>query len=256
MPKIVGNDVSEWQGVIAWNIYRNNTNFVILRATIGTARRDNQFLRNRDEARKAGIPLGFYHYSYPQFNTPEKEAEFFVNNVGIKEGELLVLDFEENWAGDWVNFCKKFLDRVSSLLNGYKPLIYLNQAQLKAKNWKPIVDAGYGLWVAAYTYDPNNNNFVTGAWSFAAMQQWTSSQKVPGIAGNVDGNVFFGDVATFKKYGYKSPTPPPAPTPPPPPVVDYKVLYEAEQKKNAKLETDLLAANTRIGNIKDFVAKA
>ncbi len=119
----------------------------------------------------------------------------------------MVLDFEEQWTGDHVQFCKKFLDRVASKMNGVKPLIYLNQSQLKAKDWSPIANAGYGLWVAAYTLDPNNNNFVTGAWKFAAMQQWTSQQKVPGITGNVDGDVFFGDMATFKKYGYIKPIP-------------------------------------------------
>jgi hypothetical protein len=52
------------------------------------------------------------------------------------------------------------------------------------------------------------------------MQQWTNKQQVPGIQGNVDGNVFFGDVTAFKKYGYKAPVPTP----------DYKALYEAEVK--------------------------
>jgi GH25 family lysozyme M1 (1,4-beta-N-acetylmuramidase) len=120
---IVGNDISEHQGEINWDIYKNNTNFVIIRATVGTARVDKQFFRNRDEARRLGIPLGFYHYSYPQFNTPEAEADYVVKQLSdIREGEIIVLDFEEQWAGDHVDFCKRFLDRVSSLLKGYKPL--------------------------------------------------------------------------------------------------------------------------------------
>lgn len=209
---ILGNDVSEHQGVIDWNTYKNNTNFAILRATVGTARLDNQFIKNRDTARAANIPLGFYHYSYPQYNTPQAEADFFKNAVSdIREGEILVLDFEEQWSGNTVDFCKRFLDRLSGSLNGYKPLIYLNQSQTTSLNWKPVVDAGYGLWIAAYTYDPNKNTFQIGAWPFAAMQQWSNKQIVPGISGGVDANVFFGDVSTFKRYGYKKPQAQPDP---------------------------------------------
>lgn len=210
--RIVGNDCSEHQGVIDWEKYKDNTNFVIIRATIGTARLDNQFVKNRDSAREAGLPLGFYHYSYPQYNTPEAEADFFKESIGeIREGEVLVLDFEEQWSGNHVDFCKRFLDRLSGSLNGYKPLIYLNQSQTTSLNWKPVVDAGYGLWIAAYTYNPEVNTFQIGAWPFAAMQQWTNKQLVPGITGKVDGNVFFGDATTFKKYGYQKPLAQPDP---------------------------------------------
>ena len=52
-----------------------------------------------------------------------------------------------------------------------------------------------------------NINFLQIPWAFVAIQQWTNKQQVPGINSKVDGDVFFGDVATFKKYGYKTPTP-------------------------------------------------
>lgn len=230
---IVGNDLSEYQGVVNFDTYKNNTHFVAIRGTIGTARVDNQFLRNRSEARRVGLPLIIYHYSYPQYNTPEAEADYLVSQADIQENEILALDFEENWSGDWVDFCKRFLDRVSAKLDGYKPLIYLNQSQLQSHNWQPVADAGYGLWVAAYTYDPGKNNFVTGAWKFAAMQQWTNEQQVPGIQGKVDGDVFFGDKETLLKYGYHKPAPPP----------DYKTLYEQAENELAGLKAQLEQAN-------------
>ena len=111
-----------------------------------------------------------------------------------------------------VEWCKQWLDTVSSKLNGIKPLIYLNQSLTGGNNWKPVVDAGYGLWLASYTYDPTKNTGDTGAWPFMAMQQWTDKQTVPGISGVVDGDVFFGDATAFKAYGYHkavTPTPPP-----------------------------------------------
>jgi hypothetical protein len=39
------------------------------------------------------------------------------------------------------------------------------------------------------------------------MQQWTDKQGVPGIKGNVDGDVFFGTAEQLKQYGYKNPVP-------------------------------------------------
>lgn len=245
---IVGNDISEWQGTVDWTTYKNNANFVILRCSIGTYRVDNQFVKNRDEARAAGLPLGFYHYSYPQYNTPEAEADYFIASIGgVRQGEVLVLDFEEKWA-DPVAFCKAFLTRVSSKLNGYKPMIYLNQSQLTSYDWKPISDSGYGLWVAAYTYDPTKNDFQKGSWPFAAAQQWTNKQSVPGISGNVDGDVFFGDQTTFKKYGYQ----PPAPAPET--VTILKSEYEGMKKqisdgtaKIAELEGKISRAKADLG---------
>jgi GH25 family lysozyme M1 (1,4-beta-N-acetylmuramidase) len=64
-----------------------------------------------------------------------------------------------------------------------------------------------GLYrIASYTGDPNNNTANIGQWPFAAMQQWTDAQNVPGISGNVDGDVFFGDSNAFQQYGYHTQT--------------------------------------------------
>jgi GH25 family lysozyme M1 (1,4-beta-N-acetylmuramidase) len=208
MANILGNDIANFQGDVDYSTYKNNSNFIIFKATEGTGFKDPKFSRNQSEARNVGLALGYYHFARPDLNADaNKEADFFLQTLGeIKDGEVLVLDYEPNWHGDAVSWCKAWLDHVTEKTH-CKPLIYLNQNQLNTINWKPISDAGYGLWVAAYTGSPTNNNFVTGSWKFAAMQQWTSSQKVPGINGNVDGDVFFGDINTFKKYGYKKPAP-------------------------------------------------
>ena len=217
MSFIVGNDVSTFQGDIDWDTYRKNANFALIKATEGTGFTDPKFSRNQSEARRVGIPLGYYHFARPDLNSADAEATWFVQAIQIsgalRQGELLCLDYEQDWSGDKVTWCKTFLDTVASKLNGYKCLIYLNQSLAKSNDWSPVVNAGYGLWIAAYTGDPSNNNFNIGKWSFAAMQQWTDAQNVPGIQGAVDGDVFFGDAPTFQKYGYQPPAPPPV-TPP------------------------------------------
>lgn len=217
---IVGNDVSEFQGSINWGTYKNNTNFVVAKLTEGNGYIDNWAGNNRQQARNAGLPLGFYHFARPDLgNAPEVEAEFFcgvLDGDPLREGEFLALDFEVSY-GDPVGWSKKWLDAVSNHYDGIKPLVYLNQYLATNYDWTPVVDAGYGLWLASYNPDGQGN---TGKWPFMAMQQTSSSQQVPGIVGNVDRDVFFGTTDQLRAYGFKNPKPPvstPAPAPQPSP---------------------------------------
>ena len=204
---ILGNDVASYQGNINFDLYRNNANFIIPKATEGVGFIDPKFARNQSEARRVGILRGYYHFARPDLgNSPEAEADYFLSVLGqLQEGEVLCLDYEcPNQVQAHVDWCKKWLDRIYSK-TGVKPLIYLNQSQVKQFNWKAVIDGGYGLWIAAYTYDPNNNNAEIGQWPFAAMQQWTNGQTVPGIPAVADGDVFFGSEQAFKAYGFKKP---------------------------------------------------
>lgn len=205
MATTLGHDVSSHQGDINFDVFKNNSQFVICKASEGVLFRDPKLTRNKSEARRVGLQLGFYHFARPDLNnSPQSEADWFLTAIGdLRDGELLALDYEANWGGDVVAWCKGFLDRIREKLS-YNALIYLNQSYMNL-NWKPVIDTGVGLWIAAYTGSPTNNSFNKGQWPFAAIQQYTSSLKVPGITGNTDGDVFFGDLAALRKYGYKAP---------------------------------------------------
>lgn len=197
---IVGNDISGAQGDINYDIYIKNSNFNIFKATEGVGFVDPKFSKNQYSFRNRAFPIGYYHFARPDLNnSPESEAEFFLSIIGpLQNGEVLCLDYEPNWpGGDAVGWCKRFLDHVQTK-TGVKAFIYLNKSQVRNFDWSPVANAGYALWLACY-----DNNLINGAWSFVAMQQWTSSQQVPGISGNVDGDYFFGDTTAFGKYGYK-----------------------------------------------------
>ncbi len=234
----LGNDISKWQGDVNFDVFKDNAQFVIIKTSEGVGFTDPKFTRNQAEARRVGLALGYYHFARPDLgNSPEAEADYFLKVVGSPvEGEVYVLDYEPaSNPGDTVTWCKRFLDRVLEKI-GVKPLIYLNQSQVKGFNWDPVIAGGYGLWIAAYTYDPMNNTYEKGKWPFAAIQQWTNKQQVPGITGNTDGNVFFGDIPTFKKYGYKKPA---EPTPTPSPEVEQlKKEIEQLKEKNKQLVAD------------------
>jgi lysozyme len=219
MANTLGHDLSKYQGNINFDAYKNQgkSQFAIIKSSEGIGYKDPTFSQNQQNLRSRGILTGYYHFARPDLgNTAEKEAEFFLSVIGkLQSGELVTLDYEcPNQIQDHVTWCKKWLDYVYNK-TGVKPLIYLNQSIIKKFDWKIVVDAGYGLWIAAYTYDPNKNDFDKGEWEFAAMQQWTNKQIVSGIQGVVDGNVFFGDLGTLKKYGYQGANPTPEPVPAP-----------------------------------------
>lgn len=210
-----GADISKYQSQPDFNVLRDNIEFIIIKVSEGTGYTDSQFKRNQSEARRVGLGLGYYHFSRPDLgNTPEAEANYFIQAVGTPQtGEVFVLDFEVNYTGDKVAWCKKFLDACASKLNGTKPLIYLNKSQILGLNWQPVIDGGYGLWAAFYDNKPTPLGFDT-PWSTVAMKQYTSSGSLPGISGTVDLNNFYGDLVTFKKYGYQGVAPiPPTPSP-------------------------------------------
>lgn len=215
---IVGNDIARYQGDVNYEVYKHNSHFVIIKATEGVGYIDPKFARNRDEARRVGHPLGFYHFARPDLgNSPEAEALYFckVVTLGIQEGETLYLDYEPaSNPFPVVDWCKRFLDTVFNQ-TGVRPMIYLNKSQVRGFDWSPVASAGYALWLACYDSSP-----TYGAFNKMAMQQWTSSQKVPGIVGNVDGDWFFGTLEQLKAYGYKKPVTPsasdsPSPSPSP-----------------------------------------
>jgi GH25 family lysozyme M1 (1,4-beta-N-acetylmuramidase) len=198
-----GVDISLYQRQPDFNVLKGSSDFVLIRSAYGNGYTDSQFSRNRDEARRVQLPHGFYHYAYPQYNTAEAEAAWFLNVVGTpQDGEILLLDFEEPSHSDAVAWCKAFLDYLAAHLNGYKPLIYLNLLQLQNYNWKPIIDADYGLWLAFYDYNPNSNNWKT-PWPVVAFRQWSDHERVQGIPTVVDADVFYGDAKALYAYGYR-----------------------------------------------------
>jgi lysozyme len=260
MSMIVGNDVSHWQGIIDFNTYHNNSNFLIAKGTEGINFFDSQFNYNRDESRKYNLPFGSYHFARPSKGNPAvAEADYYLSRIGgLNAGEWLTLDYEDTYSGDVVGWCKTWLDRVQEK-TGVKALIYLNESLIKGHNWSPVSSAGYGLWVAKYTYDPTDNSFVTGSWSFASCQQWTNQQTVPGIAGKCDGDVFFGTIDQFKKYGYQPPTPPtPTPTPPPVEIPDPDPIPDPETDYSqdiVNLQNQIDSLDGRVTSLESRVLK-
>jgi GH25 family lysozyme M1 (1,4-beta-N-acetylmuramidase) len=195
---IKGIDISHWQGEMNFDDLKNIVKFIIMKATEGVAYTDTKLKRNQSEARRVGIPLGYYHFARPEYgNSAEAEAQYFINKIGdLQDGEILVLDYESPWNGDVITWCYQFLNKVFSLTK-VRPLIYLNQSLMNNYNWTKIINENFGLWLAKYD---ENSSIPATPWPTLAMKQFTNA--LPILDKKVDGDYFYGSVEVFKKYGY------------------------------------------------------
>lgn len=211
MAEIIVADVSRWQYTINWDEFKNHIQGVVIKASGGDwgLYRDPMLSRNQSEARRVGCPVWYYHYKGP--NSPEQEADFFLQQVGeLKQGEALVLD-DENEGTINVEWDRRFAVRIKER-TGLNVIIYSNAARITAVGnaAKVLVDMNLAVWVAKYginngTREGGGSLPGTGAWPGMCMWQYTSAARVPGVTQNtVDMNVFFGDVAAFKAYGSKT----------------------------------------------------
>ena len=185
-----GVDVASYQGRIDFDALKNDVSFVIAKATEGTGYLDSTFDRNWTEAKRVGLIAGAYHFARPDLGLKAgEEATYFLSALGTLEGsELLALDYEVNWDGAVVPWCKEFLDEVR-LATGIVPYIYLNMSLVRRHNWSSVIAAGYPLWLAYYDEQPDI--VPQTPWPTVAIKQWTSSGALAGIKGRVDVNTRF-----------------------------------------------------------------
>lgn len=197
---VTGIDVSHWQNTIDWDAVKGaGVQFAIVRVSDGVGTFDKQFSNNWNGAKRVGIKRGAYQFFRPNQNI-DQQADLFINSVGqLDAGDLPpVLDVEADDGASkatMVAGIRQWLNRVESAL-GKRPIIYTG-----GYFWDAHVGSNefvsYPLWVAHY--GPSCPN-IPSAWSTWTMWQYTSSGKVNGIAGNVDTNVFQGDMAALETF--------------------------------------------------------
>lgn len=206
---IPGIDVSHWQGTINWSAVAQTQQFVIVKISGGDAGLyyDAQASNNYYGAKAAGIQgVGGYHFAGG--GNPSQEADFFC--AGMKpwtENDVWVLDWEIDVA-DPVSWVGQFMQRCHDVA-GVWPLLYVDGSRANAYNWNAnAAVANCGKWIAWYGRDPSQDLPVS---MFYTMMQYSSSGKINGISGNVDQDMFYGDISQLQKYGWHAPVAPPAP---------------------------------------------
>lgn len=199
-PAVRGIDVSEHQGQIDWEAVRESgVEFVILRVgfrgygSAGNIVADANAQENYRKAKAAGLQVGAYFFS--QAVSPEEaeeEADFFLAQTADWELDLwAVYDWEymgedartaDVDARTLTDCTIAFSEKMAAA--GHTPMVYFNRTQSERKLYMEEL-AGYQLWLAMY-HDPIETFLYR-----PDMWQYTNTGNVPGIAGNVDINLWF-----------------------------------------------------------------
>jgi lysozyme len=189
------NDIINWDEVKKMNIKGITIEFAFIKATQGVSYIDNQFARNWKQCKKYGIPRGAYHY-FNEFKSGKEQANHFIKTVGeLLPGDLFpVLDIEENGGVAKEVLIKEGLEwlKIVEQHYGVKPIVYAGVNFYKTQLGNAFND--YPFWAAHYNekHQPRTER---------NWQLWQHNERgsVNGISGDVDFNVFNGDIFSFKK---------------------------------------------------------
>ncbi|MEO0515050.1 MAG: GH25 family lysozyme [Planctomycetota bacterium] len=210
-----GVDVSHWQGSINWqSVWGTGKDFSIIKATEHTGFVDEKLAINAQRGTDAGMAMGAYHFARPSgqagsieiLNDAFAEADHFSQTIApyIQQGQLQmrpVLDLEvkpDDWSwSDLSHWADAFMQRVQVNLEAQvsadpfgfggeiKPILYTPSDY--AHNLDESLTE-YDLWIAHWTYDPNETPDI-GKWDDWAIWQYSDQTAVEGVAGDVDGNI-------------------------------------------------------------------
>jgi lysozyme len=188
----------DWQGVAGMQVGKVRMTFAFIKATEGSWIVDPRFRENWQNARKAGVIRGAYHYFLPDIS-PKDQAGHFVRHVQLEKGDLPpVVDVEEvrrMTKQQVANNTLTFL-RLLEKTYGVKPILYTNKHfYLKHFADHPAFKE-YPLWIAHYRV-PGPELPTDIHWHF---WQHHDAGRVQGIKGAVDFNVFNGTLQDLNKW--------------------------------------------------------
>jgi len=188
-----GIDVSHHDEGIQWPAVRDSgVTFVYIKATEGIDFTDPLFEDHWDNAGKAGLLRGAYHF-FRALDDGATQARFFLDTVFSHNGEkrhgelIPVVDVE---AADGVDpetllaELKVWLEKVEEA-TGAKPMIYTGVGfwNRLGDNAATTAFASYPLWIAEYEVQEPT---LPGAWDSWTLWQYTEDAAVAGIGVPVD----------------------------------------------------------------------
>lgn len=199
-----GIDISNWQNDI--NLWAVDADFVICKASGGTAWKDRMFDSFARTTLATGRKLGFYHFAREAVcrGTPQQEALHFYQTVRpYLELGIPVLDFEDEALTQGPDWAEAFLDTFYQF-SGVKCLVYTSAYYARSLNWSRVASKGYQLWLAQYaTSDPTigyldrpwTDGKGVGAFGSWVMLQYSGNGRIPGFEGrSVDLDQFYGNL--------------------------------------------------------------
>ncbi|NCC86562.1 MAG: LysM peptidoglycan-binding domain-containing protein [Clostridia bacterium] len=189
-----GIDVSRYQGTIDFEqVKESGTDIVYIRSSLGGSYVDPYFNENYNNAKEAGLKVGFYHFvTAINATQANQQAAFFVSTIQGKTPDCrLAVDFEDfgNLTKSQINeITLAFAQKVEEL-SGKEVVIYANSYAASYTLSKAVTK--YPLWVAHWGVSAPSNAVLWDEW---VGWQYTSSGKVIGVNTLVDKNYFTSDI--------------------------------------------------------------
>ncbi len=208
--QVLGVDVYSGNGTINWNLVHGaGYTFAYAKATEGIGYTDSQYLNYAVNGVNAGMKMGAYHFARPDLNPSNAgaiaEANSFLSVASPYittcelppaldlEGSYLTTSFTSAQLTSWV---QNWMNTVQSA-TGVTPVIYIGASTVSFLNSSLNV---YPLWRDELTSSPSAPTTL-GVWTTWAINQYSWTGTVPGIAGSVtDLNVFNGSPGTFNSF--------------------------------------------------------
>ena len=195
---VPGIDVSEWQEPIDWQLVKaSGVEFVMIRvgwrgSELGLLSADTCAQSHYAGAKAAGLKVGGYFFSQAvSVEEALEEAAFALQQMASWELDMpMVFDWEyidgqsrtANVSAETLtDAAKAFCGEIAQA--GYRPMVYFNEHLVNDFLYlEELTD--YGFWRAQYR-EGLQYPYRVDLW------QYSSTGTVPGIAGNVDLNLYF-----------------------------------------------------------------
>lgn len=186
--KVTAIDVSYCQTGVDYNKVKNSgIDAVIIRAGFGkeTYQKDSEFETHYRNAKKAGLAVGVYWYSYA-YSVAEAKQEAKVCLACIKDKTLelpVYYDLEESGQtrlgmSALTNIAIAFCDAIKS--GGYRAGVYSNLNWLNNHLDYEKLRSKYSIWLAQWSSSPSKS---------CDIWQNADNGRISGISGNVDTDV-------------------------------------------------------------------
>ena len=199
---VAGIDVSHHEGAIDWaRVAGAGVGFAVIKATQGVTFVDPLFADNWEQAGRAGLVRGAYHYFRPE-DDPAAQADFLLATAGPPAyGDLpLAIDLETASglpADAVVARARTFLARLAER-TGRLPLVYTSRAFFTGALGGPAGFERYPLWAASW--QASCPSIPDAPWRDWVLWQSSSTGAVAGIAGAVDLDRFNGSLAELRAF--------------------------------------------------------
>jgi lysozyme len=204
--RVIGVDVSHWEGTINWDLAAPALGFAYYKATDGTGFIDAQFGNNKNGCNATGLPHAAYHWFQPS-QDPKLQARHYIETLGTGYRRYIA-DFE--MAGCTATNMKAFLDECTRL-TGIKPAIYTGAGFWNSISPRPTWANQYDLIHAQYS--AAHNPTLPAGWITWKIWQNSDYFFFPGCVEIADGNWFNGTMQEcrdwFGNYHPYNPLPPP-----------------------------------------------